>query len=103
MSYLPQIIGTVMIALLGASGLYVVADLFRFRSYGRDVLRTFAVMQFWFVFGRLAHITGWWDASTTVMWAGLGAGVTLAIVTNLIAMHEFEHRAHTATEEGVRT
>ena len=98
MNELTQIAGTLTIALAGALGLYIAADVLRFHSYGRDALRTFAIMQFWFVGGRIAFLLDIFSRPTSLQWSGLGGGVMLAILVNLIALHELEHRTGVAAD-----
>lgn len=87
-----QIFGSIMLACLGALGLWIAANNLRWQNYGRDCLRVLAAGQFLFVFNRIAVLTDTISPHHAVVLSGMIGGVLLTIELNLIWMQYAHHR-----------
>lgn len=82
-----QVFGTVMLAALGATFLWVAANAFRMRGMGRDMLRLIAVGQFLFVGNRIGVMVGWTGGDDAVVISGMLGAALLTAAANIVWMY----------------
>lgn len=101
MNDLAQLFGLVMVAAVGAAGLFIVANELHWCDYGRATLFWFAMYQWFFAATRALLLFDVIGREMALIINTIGASVFLSILLNLIVIHVLWHRSGLAQKGGV--